>query len=55
VWQLGGSHIAGSTNTFGGTSTSEYGSLFRLDYPQPTGAVISRFNDYRNVLGSNPC
>ncbi len=54
VWQLGGSHIAGTTNTFGGTSTTEFGPLLQLAYPTPSG-VTYRYNDFRNVLSSNPC
>jgi hypothetical protein len=27
VWQLGGPNIPGTTNTFGGNSTAEYGPL----------------------------
>jgi hypothetical protein len=54
VWQLGGANIAGTTNTFGGTSTSEFGNLLSLTYPGPAGPS-SRFNDFRNVLSSNPC
>jgi hypothetical protein len=33
VWQLGGPFIPGTTNTFGGTLTAEYGSLLPLVYP----------------------
>jgi hypothetical protein len=54
VWQLGGANIAGTTNTFGGTSASEFGNLLSLTYPGPAGPS-SRYNDFRNVLGSNPC
>ena len=45
----------GTTNTFGGTSRSEFGtSLVALAYPRPGGPSI-RFNDYRRVLNDNPC
>ena len=54
VWQIGGPYIPGSTNTFGGTSTAEFGSLLYLDYPTTTG-VTYRYNDFRNILSSNPC
>ncbi len=53
-WQLGGANIPGSTNTFGGTSTAEYGSLLQLSYPS-VGGVVYRYNNFRNVLSSNPC
>jgi hypothetical protein len=54
AWQLGGAHIVGTTNTFGGSSTSEFGALLQLVYPTSSGPV-SVFNDYRKVLSNNPC
>ncbi len=54
VWQLGGASIPGSTNTFGGSSTTAFGPLLFLNYPGP-GVVITRTNDFRSVLSSNPC
>ena len=54
AWQFGGANIAGTTNTFGGTATSEFGSLVPLVYPRLAGPV-TRFNDYRRVLSNNPC
>jgi hypothetical protein len=54
-WQLGGTHIPGTTNTFGGTSTAEFGPLLFLDYPGPGFTPIHRTNDFRNVLTNNPC
>jgi hypothetical protein len=54
VWQLGGGHIQGTTNTFGGTSTAAFGPLIFFTYPTPAGPN-TRTNNFRNVLGSNPC
>jgi hypothetical protein len=54
VWQFGGSHIVGTISTFGGSASAEYGSLIPLVYARPAGPV-TRFNDYRQVLNSNPC
>ena len=54
VWQLGGANIPGATNTFGGNSTAEFGPLLLLAYPVP-GGVSTRYNNFRNVLSSNPC
>jgi hypothetical protein len=54
-WQLGGAHIPGTSNTFGGTSTAEYGPLLQLTYPGPGFAPVKRFNDFRQVLAGNPC
>jgi hypothetical protein len=57
TWQLGGANIPGTDNTFGGTSTAEYGPLLQLSYPAatPPGSVTVRFNNFRQVLSDNPC
>jgi len=55
VWQLGGTNIKGTTNTFGGNSTAEFGPLLFSFYPNPNPAVRSRTNNFRNILSSNPC
>jgi hypothetical protein len=55
LWQLGGTHIPGTKNTFGGTSTAEFGPLLFLDYPGPGFTPIHRTNDFRRVLSHNPC
>ncbi len=54
IWQLGGTHIAGTTNTFGGTSTAEYGALLLTTYPGPGFMPTSRYNNFRQIL-ANPC
>jgi hypothetical protein len=54
AWQFGGAFLPGTTNTFGGTSVTEYGELVTLIYPRPGGPSV-RFNDYRHVLNNNPC
>jgi hypothetical protein len=55
-WQLGGALIPGTTNTFGGSSATEYGALLQLGYPGgPNFTPRFRFNDFRQVLASNPC
>jgi hypothetical protein len=54
-WQLGGTHIPGTRQTFGGTSTAEFGPLLFLDYPGPGFTPIHRTNDFRRVLPANPC
>ena len=55
VWHLGGAYIPGTTNTFGGNSTAEFGSLLPLAYPAKNGAPSFRYNDFRRVLNTNPC
>jgi hypothetical protein len=58
-FQQGGPYIPGTTNTFGGSSATEYGTKSNLlvgDYPAaPAGTVTTRYNNFRNILGSNPC
>ena len=55
VWQLGGTEIKGTTNTFGGNSAAEFGPLLFSFYPNPDPAVRLRANNFRQVLGTNPC
>jgi len=58
MWQLGGANIPGTSNTFGGTSTAEYGPLF-LSLYQAFGtnppAPVYRYNNFHRVLNTNPC
>lgn len=58
-WQIGGPYIPGTTETFGGSSTAEFGDLISLDYPAPLisgiGESFSLFVDFRQVLDANPC
>jgi len=58
VWRLGGPNLPATTNTFGGSSTAEYGGLLQLAYAavvngQPT--VTTDFNNFRQILPNNPC
>jgi hypothetical protein len=56
VWQFGGTELKGTTNTFGGNSTAEFGPLLPSVYPGPGFTPINpRYNNFRNVLSSNPC
>jgi hypothetical protein len=56
VWQEGGALIPDTINTFGGTSTSEYGPLLLLTYPSGSApGSFSRYEDFRQVLNTNPC
>jgi hypothetical protein len=54
-WQFGGPDIKGTTNTFGGNSTAEFGPLLFSFYPNPNPAIRRRTNNFRQVLSSNPC
>ncbi len=53
-WQFGGANIPGTTNTFGGNSTAEFGPLLTSVYPG-VGGPITRINNFRRVLNHNPC
>ncbi|MGB2953848.1 MAG: hypothetical protein WBB74_10745 [Gaiellaceae bacterium] len=55
VWQLGGRFLKGTTNTFGGTSTTEFGPLLASDYPNTGFTITERYNNFRNILSTNPC
>ena len=55
VWQLGGPSIPGTTNTFGGNSTAEYGPLLFSFYPGPNPATRLRTNNFHQTLNYNPC
>jgi hypothetical protein len=55
VWQFGGPYLKGTTNTFGGNSTAEFGPLLFSFYPSPNPAIRLRTNNFRNILSSNPC
>ena len=55
-WQLGGTYIPGTRNTFGGSSTAEYGPLLLTTYASANAAgSVNRFNNFRRILSSNPC
>jgi hypothetical protein len=56
AWQEGGIYIPGTTNTFGGNSTAEYGPELATYYPGDPGFPEGTFVDnFRNVLTDNPC
>jgi hypothetical protein len=54
-WQFGGTHLPGTTNTFGGNSTTEFGPLLLSVYPGNGFVPLFRYNNFRRILGSNPC
>jgi hypothetical protein len=55
VWQQGGGFIPGTTNTFGGSSTTEFGPLLKTVYPAPGFTTVSRFNNFNSGDMPNPC
>lgn len=52
VWQLG-NHIPGSKNDFG--QNAQYGTLLNSTYTGVGGGVVTRYNDFRQILSKNPC
>lgn len=53
-WSLGGRYIPGTTNSFGGNTTTEYGSYFALLFPSPAGPRYV-IEDFRRIVSFNPC
>ena len=57
-WQFGGASIPGTTNTFGGSSATEYANLEGSVYTDGTrshpGSVVN-FENYYQALRNNPC
>jgi len=54
-WQEGGALIPGTTNTFGGSATTEYGPPLFLMYQTGRHSSGSFVNDNRQILNYNPC
>ena len=55
VWQEGGPFIPGTTNSFGGTSTAEYGPLLSEVFPAAGFTPIIRFENFNSGDLANPC
>lgn len=55
LWQEGGRFIPGTTRTFGGTSTAEYGPLLNTVYPTTGPTTITRYNNFNSGDLTNPC
>ena len=54
-WQQGGPYIPGTTNTFGGSSTTEYGPLLKTVYPAAGFTTVEFFNNFNSGDMRNPC
>jgi hypothetical protein len=52
VWQIG-NHMPGSINDFG--QNAEYGTLENVTYTGGGGIPTTRYNDFRQILSTNPC
>jgi hypothetical protein len=55
VWTEGGPSYPGTTNNFGGSSTTEFGPALGLAYPAAGFHPTFRWNNFRRVLDTNPC
>ena len=54
-WIEGGPFLPGTMNTFGGSSTTAYGSLFKVWFPEDHWTSEAIYPVFINQLGSNPC
>jgi hypothetical protein len=54
-WQLGGTFIPGTRETFGGNSTIEYGPIAASFYPAPNGIPQYILENFHRTLPFNPC
>jgi hypothetical protein len=52
VWQFG-NHMPGSINDFG--QNAQWGTLENVTYTNTGGGPTTRYNDFRQVLATNPC
>ncbi len=55
TWQQGGNFIPGTTNHFGGSSTTEFGQLLTTVYPAAGFTTIERINNFNSGDIPNPC
>ena len=55
VWEEGDANLPNTINNFGGTPSAEYGGLLLLNYPVAGPSVSQRYNDFRQILNTNPC
>jgi len=55
TWQEGGNFIPGTTHHFGGSSTTEFGSLLKTLYPEPGFTTALLINNFNSGDLPNPC
>jgi hypothetical protein len=55
LWQEGGRFIPGTRNTFGGSSTTEFGPLLQTVYPTTGFTTATRYNNFNSGDLRNPC
>ncbi len=55
MWQEGGDFIPGTTNDFGGSSKTEFGSLLKTVYPTPGFKTKTQIDNFNSGDIDNPC
>jgi hypothetical protein len=55
TWQEGGRFLPGTINNFGGSSTTEFGPLLKVLFPEPGFTTSKVFVDFNSGNRSNPC
>jgi hypothetical protein len=55
TWQEGADHIPGTTNDFGGSSTTEFGPLLSEIFPVAGPTIITRLENFNSGDIANPC
>jgi len=55
AWQEGGKYIPGTVNDFGGSSTTEFGPLLQVLFPEANFTQANVFVDFNSGNLRNPC
>ena len=55
TWQEGGNYIPHTSNNFGGSSKTEYGSLLKTVYPEAGFTTATLINNFNSGNMRNPC
>jgi hypothetical protein len=55
TWQEGGNFIPGTTNNFGGSSTTEFGPLLATVFPAAGPTTVIRYDNFNSGDMANPC
>ena len=55
TWQEGGKFLPGTTNDFGGSSTTEFGPLLKTVYPKTGFTTEELINNFNSGNMANPC
>jgi hypothetical protein len=55
TWQEGGKYLPGTTNSFGGSSTAEFGPLLKSVFPVAGFTTVKLFDNFNSGNMPNPC